>query len=152
MKYVNDLKGKLGSGIINSALKNLPLPEMHLSLPSDVSSETVANGSFKNTGKYSFCGPGTKVQKRLKEGYQGVNSLDRACKEHDIAYSKYTKTKDRNIADDVLAKRASEIALDESEPEYTRKDARLVTGIMGLKSRFGMGVKKSKNVQKSSPM
>ena len=27
-------------------------------------------------------------------------------------------------------------------PDYERKDARLVTGIMGVKSRFGMGIKK----------
>ena len=27
-------------------------------------------------------------------------------------------------------------------PDYERKDARLVTGTMGVKSRFGMGIKK----------
>ena len=32
-------------------------------------------------------------------------------------------------------------------PEYEKKDAKLVTGIMGMKSHFGMG---SKNLKKPS--
>jgi hypothetical protein len=143
------LKTKTGSGIFNSMLKKLPLPEVHLNLPSNTPSENIQNGSFNNTGKYSYCGPGTKIKKRLQEGYKGVNSLDKACKEHDISYSKIKSTKERNAVDDILAKRASEIALDPNEPEYVRKDARLVTGVMGMKSRFGMGLS-SKNVRKSS--
>ena len=149
LKYINDFKEFVqkknnitGAGLVNKILKNVPLPEMHLKLPSDVLSENIENGSFKNTGKYSYCGPGTKVNKRLQEGYQGINSLDKRCKEHDIFYSKNKTTKARNIADDILAKQASEIALDPNEPEYVRNDAKLVTGIMGLKSRFGMGLKK----------
>ena len=55
------------------------MPEMHLSLPNTVESENIPNGSFQNTGKYSYCGPGTKVKKRVSEGYQGVNKLDNAC-------------------------------------------------------------------------
>ena len=152
-QYINDLrlllKTRTGSGFLNSALKKLPLPEMHLNLPKNVESENIENRSFNNTGKYSYCGPGTKVQKRLKEGYKGINSLDKACKQHDINYLKYKSTKERNAADDLLAKQASEIALDNNEPDYVRKDARLVTGVMGMKSRFGMGLS-SKNVTKSS--
>ena len=98
--YINELrlflKTKTGSGLLNSMLKKLPLPEMHLNLPINVPSENIENGSFRNTGKYSYCGPGTKVQKRLKEGYKGVNSLDKACKQHDISYSKNKNTKERN--------------------------------------------------------
>lgn len=145
IKYLNSLKQNLksGSGIVNKVLQKLPLPEMHLSLPNDIPSENCPGGSFKNTGKYSFCGPGTKVGQRLSEGYKGVNNLDKACKQHDINYSKYKKTKERNVADDILAKEASKIANDENEPEYVRKDARLVTGIMGLKSRYGFGISKN---------
>ena len=102
-KYISNLKeslkNKTGKGIVNKALHFLP--EMHISLPKDVSSENVLNGSFNNTGKYSFCGPGTRVQKRIKEGYKGVNSLDKECKKHDIFYSQKKKTKERNIADDI---------------------------------------------------
>lgn len=146
--FQGPLQTKTVSGLFNSMLKKLPLPEMHLNLPNNAPSENIENGSFNNTGKYSYCGPGTKVQKRLKEGYKGINSLDKACKQHDINYFKNKSTKDRNAADDLLARQASEIALDNNEPEYVRKDARLVTGVMGMKSRFGMGL--SKNVKLSS--
>ena len=61
--------------------------------------------------------------------------------QHDIFYSKNPGTKDRNNADDILAREATKISLDESKPQYERNDARLVTGIMGIKSRFGMGRK-----------
>ena len=39
---------------------------------------------FKIQVNIPYCGPGTKVKKRVSEGYQGVNKLDNACKEHDI--------------------------------------------------------------------
>ena len=47
-KYISNLKERL----VNTALHYLP--NMHLSLPSNVPSEKVPNGSFNNTGKYSF--------------------------------------------------------------------------------------------------
>ena len=84
-------------------LKKLPLPEMHVKLPDDVSSEQVKNGIFHNTGKYSFREPFTKLDKLLPEGYKGVNTLDAACRKHDLAYKKYRKSKERNIATDILA-------------------------------------------------
>ena len=114
---------------------------MHLSLPKDIPSEKVENGSFQNTGKYSYCGPFTKLDKRLKQGYKGVNSLDESCKQHDIAYAKFKSTKERNLHDDILALEAAKIANDPSKPAYERKDARLVGTIMSGKSRFGMGMK-----------
>ena len=56
-KYINSLKHELktGKGLINTALRYMP--EMHLSLPNTVESENIPNGSFQNTGKYSYCGP-----------------------------------------------------------------------------------------------
>lgn len=144
IKNFKSLLNKSGSGIVNTVLNKVPLPELHMSLPSNVSSENITNGSFNNTKKYSYCGPKTKVQQRLKEGYKGVNTLDKACKQHDEFYSKYPCTKDRNRADDILANEATKISLDESKPQYERNDARLVTGVMALKSRFGMGLKKKK--------
>lgn len=140
--YINHLKHNLktGKGLVNTALSHMP--EMHLSLPKTVYSEEVPRGSFNNTGKYSYCGPGTKVAKRLSEGYQGINNLDRACREHDIFYSKHKDTNARNYSDDVLAAKASQLTLNPNLPKYERQDAKLVTGIMGVKSRFGMGLKK----------
>lgn len=138
-QYIDEING---SGILNNMLKKIPIPEMHLGLPQGEEGENVPNGSFNNTRKYSYCGPGTKVQQRIAEGYEGINSLDKACKRHDIAYSENKSTKARNTHDDILANEASAIATNPEEPEYVRKDARLVTGVMGTKSRFGMGVKK----------
>ena len=37
---------------------------------------------------YHYYGSGTKLTKRLAEGDPGINPLDSACKEHNIAYSK----------------------------------------------------------------
>ena len=69
-------------------MQNIPLPEMHLSLPKGVTSENVPGGSFNNTGQYSFCGPGTEVAKRISEGYEGVNRLDRYCRDHGSVFKK----------------------------------------------------------------
>lgn len=33
-----------------------------------------------------YCGPGTHVETRIKRGDKGINKVDQACKEHDIAY------------------------------------------------------------------
>lgn len=33
---------------------------------------------------YNFCGPGTDVERRLREGVEPVNELDRACLMHDL--------------------------------------------------------------------
>lgn len=61
------LKSCSGGGIINSLINKLPF-ELHL------------------PGGYQFCGPGTKLEKRLARGDQGINHLDTACRAHDIAY------------------------------------------------------------------
>jgi len=126
-----------GGSILNKALNILPLPEMHLR--SAVGSENVPNGTFNDTGKYSYCGPFTKLRQRLSEGYKGVNRLDQACLSHDIAYEKYSDTKLRNHYDDILAAESANIVTDSNTPLYERKDAQLVAALMAGKSRFGMG-------------
>ena len=57
-----------GYGFVNTLINKLPF-EAHLPT-------------------YNFCGPGTKLQERLKRGDRGINQLDEACKVHDIAYSR----------------------------------------------------------------
>lgn len=64
---VHKRRQKKGSGILNKLINKLPV-ELHLP-------------------GYQYCGPGTKLQKRLARGDPGINQLDTACKEHDIAYS-----------------------------------------------------------------
>ena len=52
--------------------------------------------------KYSFIGPGTKLNERLDENKnplphsKPVNKLDEIAMNHDICYEKYPDTKDRN--------------------------------------------------------
>lgn len=77
---------KKGSGIINSAINKLPI-ELHLP-------------------GYSFCGPGTKLEKRLANGELGINPLDSACREHDIAYAQNKDIKERHKADKILTEKA----------------------------------------------
>ena len=114
-----------GGSLINSLLNKLPMPEMHLGLPKSVQSEFRPTGSFNSSGKYSYCGPFTKLQQRLNQGYKGVNELDEACQQHDIAYATSSEVKDRNKADDVLAKKASQIVMESNIPDYEKQDARL---------------------------
>jgi len=58
---------------------------------------------------YNFCGPGTKLEKRLSRGDKPINALDAACLVHDIAYAD-TKDKDTRIsADHMLQKKAIHI-------------------------------------------
>ncbi|KAL4704677.1 hypothetical protein ACJJTC_016621 [Scirpophaga incertulas] len=67
---------------------------------------------------YQFCGPGTNLEERLSKGEEGVNKLDKACLQHDIAY----RTKDmyiRHEADKALlaAAEARTTASDSSRME-----------------------------------
>lgn len=114
--------------------------------------EDVPGGSFNNQQKYSYCGPGTKYEQRVREGYKGINELDGMCKLHDKFYNENTDTKTRNISDIALAHRADEIARNPRYDVAQRKDANFVSGIMTAKAKFGLGVSKhqSKNLKKGS--
>ena len=127
---ISDVIGKIG--------------ELHL--PSS-KGEEVVNGSFNNLNKYSYCGPGTKYEQRDREGYKGINELDRMCKLHDRFYNENTDTASRNISDEALAHRASEIASDSRFDDEQRRFAKYVSLIMKNKARFRFGIE-SKNVKK----
>ena len=75
-----------GKGLVNSLINKLPV-ELHITT-------------------FRYCGPGTKLEKRLARGDSGINPLDSACKEHDIAYSKPPNLKDRHEADRILIEKA----------------------------------------------
>ena len=108
----------------------------------------MSDGSFNNQKKYSYCGPGTKYEQRVREGYKGINELDSMCKLHDKFYNDNSDTKTRNISDLALAHRATEIANDPRYDSTQRRDANFVAMIMKNKARFGLGIKKSLNCQK----
>ena len=140
--YKNHTRIKKGYGLFNSLLNKLPLPEMHISHPTG---EQVPGGSFNNKKTYSYAGPFTKYKQRASEGYHGVNDLDKAAKLHDQAYDMYTDTQTRNVADNILASTANVIANTTDDPKEA-KDARLVEGVMSLKSRFGFGLRNDNEV------
>jgi len=134
------VSNKSGKGLINNLINNLPF-ELHL--PTE-RGEYVPNGSFNNLQKYSYAGPGTKYEQRVREGYEGINELDRMAKIHDQFYSTNLDTKSRNISDIALAHRAEEIARSSLYDDQQRRDANIVKTIMKAKARFGLGVKESK--------
>lgn len=115
---------KKGKGFINTLINKLPF-ELHLP-------------------GYQYCGPGTKLAERLARGDPGINPLDSACKEHDIAYSKTRENPEaRSIADKELTERAWKRVL-ANDASLTEKAAAWgVANIMKVKTKFGMGVKKN---------
>jgi hypothetical protein len=122
---------------LNNLINNLPI-ELHQYA---AVGEDVPGGSFNNLQKYSFCGPGTKYEQRLREGYRGINALDNACMYHDKFYNEFTDTPSRNMSDRALAAKADSIAENSSDP-IERNDARFISGIMKTKATFGLGLRK----------
>ena len=100
---------------------------------------------------HRFCCPGTKLEKRLARGDTGINPLDSACKEHDIAYSEnQSDIQARNIADQVLADKAWQ-RVKSKDASFGEKAAALaVTNIMKAKSKMGMGVKRKSNKKRKT--
>jgi len=137
---------KSGAGFnLNSFVNNLPF-ELHQFAEKG---EDVPGGSFNNQQKYSYCGPGTKYEQRVREGYKGINELDSMCKLHDQFYNENTDTKTRNISDIALAHRAAEIARNAMYDDAQRKDANFISGIMKTKAKLGLGVKPKNNKTKN---
>lgn len=108
-----------GAGLLNSTINKLPF-ELHL--PS-----------------YSYCGPGTKLAKRLARGDKPKNKLDSYCKEHDIEYSRNTDLEHRHQADKVLENRAWERVQAQDSGFGEKSAAWLVTTAMKAKRKVGMG-------------
>lgn len=105
--------------LINTAIDALPI-ELHLPT-------------------YQYCGPGTKLQKRLKRGDPGINKLDEACKAHDIAYSNYTDSERRSIADRALAEKAWQRVKSSDASVAERAAALAVSAAMKAKTAIGGG-------------
>lgn len=112
---------KMGKGFLNNAINHLPF-EMHLP-------------------GYQYCGPGTKLNERLKRGDPGINELDKACKWHDIAYDLYPEDHNRNLADLILIQKANQ-RISSNDASYNEKlAAATVSGIMTVKNKIGGGLK-----------
>jgi hypothetical protein len=139
------ISSKSGQGVFNNVLSKIGNTVGELHLPAN-QGEYVNNGSFNNQNKYSYCGPGTKYEQRNREGYKGINELDKMCKLHDQFYTDNTDTATRNISDEALAHRAYEISNDPKFDSTQRNMAKWVGVIMKNKARFGLG--NSKNLKK----
>lgn len=109
-----------GRGVINTMIDKLPV-ELHIP-------------------GYQYCGPGTKLQKRILQGDQGINPLDEACKEHDIAYGASHKLQDRHKADKVLENKAWERIKAKNATKGEKVAAFGVATIMKTKRKFGLGL------------
>lgn len=117
-----------GSGFLNKVIDSLPI-ELHIP-------------------GYRYCGPGTKLRKRLEEGQSGVNPLDEACKEHDIVYSENKDDLNRTAADKVLEDKAFQ-RFKSSKASLGEKIAALgVSAAMKAKRKLGMGLKKRRKPKK----
>ncbi|KYQ58515.1 hypothetical protein ALC60_02489 [Trachymyrmex zeteki] len=93
---------------------------------------------------YQFCGPGTRLTKRLARGDTGINPLDAACREHDIAYSRSNDLTNRHAADKVLADKALERITARDSALSERDAAATVWAAMKTKTKIGMGMKPKK--------
>lgn len=112
-----------GTGFLNSVINKLPV-ELHIP-------------------GYQYCGPGTHLNERLARGDPGINPLDAACREHDIAYSRSNELKVRHKADKALAEKAWQRVKNSSS--LKEKLAGLtITAAMKAKTKLGMGIKNKK--------
>lgn len=124
-----ELKGhktvKKGRGFFNKLIDKIPI-ELHL--PS-----------------YQYCGPGTKLEQRLARGDKGINGLDVACKEHDIAYATHQNSAERNIADKKLGSEAIKRVFSKDAKLGERAASLLVASMMKAKTglaKVGLGISK----------
>lgn len=115
-----------GGGLINNLIDHLPF-ELHLP-------------------GYNYCGPGTKLKKRLIRGDEGINQLDEACKHHDIAYANYTELSGRHKADLQLLDMAKKRLRSKDASKREKLASWLVSKVMKAKLKTGSGIKKFKTV------
>jgi len=120
----------------NNLINSLPI-ELHQFAETG---ENIPGGSFNDQQKYSYCGPGTRYEQRIREGYKGINELDSMCKLHDQFYNENINTQRRNLSDEALAYRADQIAANQNLDTAQRKDAKFLSGVMRTKARLGLGI------------
>jgi len=118
---------KTGKGFLNSLINSLPF-EAHIP-------------------GYQYCGPGTKLKKRLDHGDKGINPLDSACRDHDIVYATSKNLDDRHKADKVLENRAWERYLLKDTPRKEKIVAYAVSNAMKAKRKIGMGCKRKRSIK-----
>ena len=90
-------------------------------------------GDHHKVKKYSACGPFTKHEQRINQFMKGgrlshlyKNQLDKACFQHDAAYTRYKDLKNRAESDIVLKNKANEIAVNSRLGGFQRELAAMV--------------------------
>lgn len=130
LKKKKSKEHKTGEGFIDQAIDKLPF-ELHV--PS-----------------YQYCGPGTKLSKRLKRGDTGINPLDAACKTHDIAYGQNKDSAERGKADKILQKEALRRVFSKDASIGERATALGVAAAMKIKRTItGNGLSNKKKKKKT---
>lgn len=81
---------------------------------------------------YRYCGPNTNMN-RLVNGEPGINELDCACMEHDIAYTVSSDQKSRSKADKLLVLKATRRVYASDSQIGERFAAMLVSGLISIK-------------------
>lgn len=114
-----------GGGLVNNIINNLPF-ELHLP-------------------GYNYCGPGTKLEKRLLRGDKGINQLDEACKQHDIAYANNLDIPNRHKADLQLLNMAKQRTKAKDARKGEKLASWLVSKVMKTKLKTGAGLKTFKS-------
>lgn len=115
-----------GGGLLNSLINNLPF-ELHLP-------------------RYNYCGPGTRLSERLRRGDQGINQLDSACMQHDIAYNNSNNLEDRHRADLELINMAKQRMKSKNAGKREKLASWLVSKVMKTKVKHGAGTKSFKSI------
>lgn len=115
-----------GEGVLNTLINKLPV-ELHLPT-------------------YEFCGPGTRLDKRLARGDTGINPLDAACRVHDIAYRDHKDLEGRHRADGVLEQAAWNRVKSRDASFGEKAFAWAVTTAMKAKRKLGMGMKRGRKI------
>lgn len=82
---------------------------------------------------YNYCGPNTKLDRRLACGVVGINELDCACKEHDIAYTESSNLEWRCIADKKLVLKAIKRIYAKDSRFGERIAALIISGLISIK-------------------
>lgn len=85
---------------------------------------------------YRYCGPNTDLVNRLAHAEPGINQLDSACKEHDIAYAESSEREFRCHADKLLALRAFGRVYARDSRIGERFAALIVSGLISIKIIF----------------
>lgn len=123
-RSLEKIRPTTGNGLVNSIINKM-LVELHVP-------------------GYKYLGPGTNLDLRLLKRSKPKNKLDEAAMQHDIAYSKSEKIKDRHVADKVLQEAAWNRV---KAPDATlggKAVAWLTTNTMKAKRAIGAGLPKRK--------